>query len=81
MDSAAMSSNAQLRNQPRRHDPAQDRAFNLVDQERIRQEAERAVQLAAEQAAHQAFPVYSATSIEAGVATRTGGVPCLVSAI
>ena len=39
------------------------------------------VQLAAEQAAHQAFPVYPATSVEVGVATRTGGVPCLVPAI
>ena len=81
MDSAAMSSNAQRRNQPRRHDLVQDGAFNLVDQERIRQEAERAVQLAVEQAAHQAFPVYPATSVEASVATRTGGVPCLVPAI
>ena len=81
MDSAAMSSNAQRRNQPRRHDPAQDGAFNLVDQERICREAERVVQLAAEQEAHQAFPVYPATSVEAGVATRTGGVPFLVSAL
>ena len=56
-------------------------ALNLADQERIRQEAERAVQLAAEQAAHQAFPVYQATSVEAGVATITRGVPCLVPAI
>ena len=81
MDSADMSSNAQRRNRPRRHEPVQAGALNLADQERIRQEAERAVQLAAEQAAHQAFPVYPATSVEAGVATRTGGVPCLVPAI
>ena len=77
MDSTAVSSNAQRRNQPRRHDPARDGALNLVDQDRIHQEAERADQRAAEQAAHQAFPVYPTTSVEAGVATRTGGVPLL----
>ena len=80
-----MSSNAQRRNQPRRHEPAQGGALNLVDQERIHQEAERAVQLAAEQAAqltaYQPFPVYPTASIEAGIATRTGGVPCLVPAL
>ena len=81
MDSAAVSSNARRRNQLGGNDPTCNGAFNLVDQERIRQEAERAVQLAAEQAAHQAFPVYPATSVEAGVATRTGGVPCLVPAL
>ena len=81
MDLAAMSSNAQRRNQPRGHDPAQGGALNLMDQERIRQEAERVVQQAAELAAHQAFLVYPATSVEAGVATRTGGVPCLVPAL
>ena len=48
MDSAHMSSNAQRRNQPHRHEPVQVGALNLADQERIRQEAERAVQLAAE---------------------------------
>ena len=63
------------------HEPVQAGALNLADQERIRQEAERAVQLAVEQAAHQTFPAYPATSIEAGVATRTGGVPFLVLAI
>ena len=56
-------------------------ALNLADQERIRQEAERAAQIEADQAAHQTFPAYPATSIEARVATRTGGVPCLVPAI
>ena len=76
-----MSSNAPRRNQPRRHESAQGGALNLADQERIRQEVERAFQLATEQVAHQAFPVYPATSVEAGVATRTGGVPCLVPAI
>ena len=58
------------------YEPVQAGAFNLADQDRIRQEAERAVQLAAEQAAHQTFPAYPATSVEVGVATRTGGVPC-----
>ena len=81
MDSAAVSSNAQHRNHPRRHDLAHDGALNLADQERIRQEVERAVQQAAEQAVHQPFPVYPTTSIEAGVTTRTGGVPCLVMAL
>ena len=81
MDSAAVSSNARCRDQPRGHDPARDGALNLVDQDRIRQEAKRAVQQAAKQAAHQAFPVYPTTSVEASVATRTGGVPCLVSAL
>ena len=56
-------------------------ALNLVDEERIRQEAERAAHIVAEQAAHQTFPAYPATSVEAGVATRTRGVPCLVPAI
>ena len=39
------------------------------------------VQLAAGQAAHQTFLAYPATSVEAGVATRTAGGPCLVPAI
>ena len=81
MESAEMSSNAQRRNRPYRHEPVRAGALNLADQERIRQEAERAAQMAAEQAAHQTFPAYPATSVEAGVATRTGGVPCLVPAI
>ena len=57
MDSAAMSSNAQRHNQPRRYDLMRDGALNLADQEKIRQEAERAAQQAAEQATHQAFQV------------------------
>ena len=76
MDSADMSSNAQRHNRPHRHEPVQAGALNLADQERIRQEAERVVQLAVEQAAHQTFLAYPATSVEAGVATRTRGVPC-----
>ena len=62
-----------------------DGAPNLVDQDRIRQEAERAAQQVAEQAAqrvaYQPFPVYPMTSIEAGATTRTVGVPCLVPAL
>ena len=81
MESVDMSSNAQRHNRPHRHEPMRAGALNLADQERIPQEAERAVQLAAEQAAYQTFPAYPATSVEAGVATRTGGVPFLVPAI
>ena len=77
MDSPAVSSNAQGRDQPCGHDPAHDGAHNLVDQDRVRQEAEQAAQ----RAAYQPFPVYLTTSIEAGVASRTVGVPCLVSAL
>ena len=62
-----------------------DGALNLVDQDKIHQEAEQAAQQAAEQAtqrlAYQSFPVYPTTSIEAGMTTRTRGVPCLVSAL
>ena len=81
MESADMSSNAQHHNRPYRHETVRAGALNLADQERIRQEAEQAAQMAADQAAHQTFPAYPATSVEAGVATRTGGVPCLVPAI
>ena len=77
MDSAAVSSNAQRRNQPGGHNLTHVGAPNLIDQDIICQEAERAVQ----QAAYQSFPVYPTASIEAGVATRTGGVPCLVPAL
>ena len=49
----------------------------MVDQDRVRQEAERAAQ----QAAHQPLPVYPTTSIEAGVTSRYIGVPCLVPAL
>ena len=37
--------------------------------------------MAAQQAAHQDIPEYPTTSVEAGVATSTGGVPCLVPAL
>ena len=72
MNSEALSSNAQRRNQPGGHNPVQDR---------IRREDERAAQQAAQQAVHQTFPDYPTTSIEAGVAMRTGGVPCFIPAL
>lgn len=50
-------------------------------QNRVRQENERAAQLAAQLTAHQDIPEYPTTSIELGVATRTGGVPCLILAL
>ena len=68
MESEALSSNAQRRDQHGGYNPVQDR---------VRQENERAAQLAA----HQDIPEYPTTSIEMGVATRTGGVPCLVPAL
>ena len=72
MESEALSSNAQHRNQHGGYNPVQDQ---------IRQENERATELAAQQTAHQDFPEYPMTSVETGVATRTGGVPCLVPAL
>ena len=72
MDSEALSSNPQRRNQPGGYNSVQDR---------IRREDERAAQQAAQRAAYQSFTVYPTTSIEADVATRTGGVPCLVLAL
>ena len=57
MDSEALSSNAQRRNQLGGHNPVQDR---------IRREDERAARLGAQQAAHQTFLDYPTTSIEAG---------------
>ena len=68
MESEALSSSAQRRNQPGGYNPVQDQ---------IRQEDERAAQLAAQQDS----PAYLTASVEAGVATRTGGVPCLVPAL
>lgn len=85
MDSAAVSSNVRRRDQPGVLNPARHEAVNLVDQDRLRQEAERAVQQVAEQAAqlmaYQPYPVYPTTSVEAGITTRTEGVPCLVLAL
>ena len=68
MESEALSSNAQCRNQHGGYNPVLDPT---------RQENERAAQ----QAAHQDIPEYPTTSVEVGVATRTGGVPCLVPAL
>ena len=72
MESEAFSSNVQRRNQPGGYNPVQDR---------VRQENERAAQLAAQLTAQEALPDYPVTSVEAGIATRTGGVPCLMPAL
>ena len=48
-----------------------------MDQDRARQEAEQAAQLTA----YQPLPAYPTASIDAGIPTRTGGVPCLVPAL
>ena len=73
-----MSNSARDRNPPRGHNPASGaNAQDLVDQGRARREAE----LAAQQAAHQYSPIYPSTSVEAGMTSRTLGVPCLVSAL
>ena len=77
MVSAAGSSNVRCRELPGGHGPAHNGAFNAEDQDRARQEAEQVAQLTA----YQPFPVYPTASIEAGIATRTGGVPCLVPAL
>ena len=79
IESPAVSSSERHHNQPRRHDPprADNNAQALVDQGRARREAELAAQLAA----HQQSPVYPSVSVEAGVTSRTLGVPCLVSAL
>ena len=63
MDSPAISSNEEHRNQPRGHDPARDGAHDLVGQDRVGQEAEKAAQ----RAAHQPLSVYPTASLEAGV--------------
>jgi hypothetical protein len=48
-----------------------------VDQGRARREAEQVAQLAAQQQS----PVYPSVLVEAGVTSRTLGVPCLVPAL
>ena len=77
MGSAAVSRNARRCDQPFGHDPAWDGAPNFIDQDRIRQEAEQAAQ----RVAYQYFLFYPMTSIEAGMTTRTRGIPCLVPAL
>ena len=77
MISATGSSNVRRRDLPAGHGPAHNGALNTVDQDRAREEAEQAAQLTA----YQPFPVYPTASIEAGIATRTGGVPCPVPAL
>ena len=70
MASPTVSSSEQRRNPPRNTQA-------LMDQDRAHREAE----LAAQYAAHQPSPVYPATSVEAGVTSRSTGVPCLVPAL
>ena len=77
MDSPAVSSNDQRRNQSRGHDPTHNGAHDLVDQDRAHREAEQAAQ----QTAHQHLLVYPTSLVEAGVASRAKGIPCLVSAL
>ena len=81
MDSAAVLSNVGRHDQPGGGKPPCHEAVNLVEQERLQQEAERAAKRAAQLTAYQPYPVYPATSVEAGIATRTGGGPCLVPAL
>ena len=59
----------------RRHGPAHVGTFYAADQ--ARQEAEQVPQLTA----YQTPPAYPTASVDVGISTRTGGVPCLVSAI
>ena len=76
IDSLAVLSTEQHRNQLRRPDPphAGNDVQAFVDQGRGRHEAELAAQLAVPQQS----PVYQSTSVGAGVTSRTLGVPCLV---
>ena len=78
MDEPAVSSN-ERRGAPRGNNPVggADNAQEVVDQARARREAELAVQYQA----RQLTPVRPTISIELGVATRTGGVPCLILAL
>ena len=78
MDSAAVSSNPRRRDQPGGGNLPRHQAVNLVVQERLRQEAERAAEQVAQLKAYQPYLIYLVTSVEAGIATRTRGVPCLV---
>ena len=48
-----------------------------MEQDIVRQEAEQVAQ----RAAHQPLLVYLTTSVEAGVTSRSTGVPCLVPAL
>ena len=77
MASATGSSNVRRHDFPGGHGPAHNGAFNAVDQDRAHQEAEQAAQMTA----YQPFPVHPTASVEAGMATRAGGVPCLVPAL
>ena len=50
-------------------------------QDRVRQEKERAAQLAAQQTTRQDMPEYPTTFTEMGMATRAGVFSCLVPAL
>ena len=77
MVSATGSSNVRHRDLPPGHGPAHNGAFHAADQDRARQEAEQVPQLTA----YQTPPAYPTASIDVGIPTRTGGVPCLVPAL
>jgi len=77
MVSATGSSNVRRHDLPPGHGPAHNGAFHAVDQDRARQEAEQVPQLTA----YQPPPAYPTASIDVGIPTRTGGVPCLVPAL
>ena len=77
MESVTGSSNVRRRNLPAGHGPAHNEAVNMVDHDRARQEAEQVAQLTA----YQPLLAYPTASIDAGIPTRTGGVPCLVPAL
>ena len=79
IESPVVSSSERHRNHPRGHDPphAVNHAQVLVDQARACQEAE----LAAPLAAHQQPQHNPSVSVEAGMTSRTVGVPCLVPAL
>ena len=77
MVAATGSSNVRRHDPPPGHGPAHNGAFHAADQDRARQEAEQVPQLTA----YQSPPAYPTTSVDVGISTRTGGVPCLVPAI
>ena len=73
MVSATGSSNVRRRDLPAGHNPAHNEAINVIDHDRARQEAQLT--------AYQPLPSYPTVSVDAGVPTRAGGVPCLVPAL
>ena len=77
MVSATGSSNVRRHDPPPGHGPVHNGAFHAADQDRARQETEQVPQLTA----YQTPPAYPTTSLDVGIPTRTGGVPCLVPAL